>query len=73
MDDKGSDFCSIHVYLQPPDPWEGEKISLAYEGFQVLLLVSLMVITKSLQRVVMFSMVLRHILDHIQKKNIYHI
>ena len=30
--DKSSDFCSNHVYLQPPDPWEDEKTSLAYEG-----------------------------------------
>ena len=29
--DKGFDFCSSHVYLQPFDPWEDEKTSLAYE------------------------------------------
>ena len=31
MDDKGSDFFSRHVYLQPPDPWEDEKSSFAYQ------------------------------------------
>ena len=25
-------FCISHVYLHPPDPWEDEKTSLAYEG-----------------------------------------
>ena len=30
--DKGSDFCSSHVYVKPPDPWEDEKSSLAYKG-----------------------------------------
>ena len=29
--DKDSDFYSSHVYLQPYDPWEDEKSSLAYE------------------------------------------
>ena len=24
-------FCSIHVHLQPSDPWEDGKTSLAYE------------------------------------------
>ena len=35
MYDKSSDFCRIHVYLHPPDPWEGEKTSLAYEGYKM--------------------------------------
>ena len=30
--DKSSDCCSIHIYLQPADPWEDENTSLAYEG-----------------------------------------
>ena len=31
MDDNGSDFCKIHIYLQPFNSWEVEKIALAYE------------------------------------------
>ena len=31
MNDKISDFCSIHVHLQPSDPWEDRKTSLASE------------------------------------------
>ena len=75
---KSFDFCSIHVYLQPHDPLEDEKTSLAYEGFKMKetvremnsLLVSSLVITKSLQRRMMLSMVIRNILDYIQKDNI---
>ena len=33
--DKGFDFCSRHVYLQPHDPLEDENISLAYEGYKM--------------------------------------
>ena len=29
MDSKISSFCSIHVHLQPSDPWEDGKTSLA--------------------------------------------
>ena len=32
MDGKSYDFCSIHVNLQPYDPWEDENTSLANEG-----------------------------------------
>ena len=35
MYDKGSDFCRICVYLQPPDPWEDKNSSLAYEGYKM--------------------------------------
>ena len=31
MDDKGYIFCRIHGYLQPFNPWEKGKTSLAYE------------------------------------------
>ena len=31
MDDKSSYFFSIHVHLQPSDPWEDRKTSLASE------------------------------------------
>ena len=80
--DKSSDFCSSHVYLQPHDPLEDEKTSLAYEGCKMKYNYEgdefassffLLVITKSLQRRVMLSMLIRNILDQIQKKNIYQI
>ena len=35
MDDKSSDFFSIHVHLQPSDPWEDRKTSLAYEDYKM--------------------------------------
>ena len=35
MYDKDSDFCSNHVYSLPPDPWEYESTSLAYEGYKM--------------------------------------
>ena len=35
MDDKSSDFCRIHVHLEPFDPWEDEQNSLAYEDYKV--------------------------------------
>ena len=31
MDDKGSDFCSNHYYLQPSYSWDIKNIKLAYE------------------------------------------
>ena len=31
MDDKGSEFFSIHVHLQPSYPWEDENTSCADE------------------------------------------
>ena len=35
MYDKSFDFCRSHVYLHPPDPWEDENTSLAYEGYKM--------------------------------------
>ena len=35
MNDKSSDFCSIHVHLQPSDPWEDGKTSLAFEDYKM--------------------------------------
>ena len=35
MDNKSSDFCSSHVHLQPFDPWEDKKSSLAYEDYKM--------------------------------------
>ena len=81
MDDKGSDFCSIHYYLHTYNSWEIQKVSLAYEDCKMKdngegknsLLVSLLVNTKSVQRRVMLFMMIRYILDQIQNKNKYQI
>ena len=35
MDDKGPDFCRIHDYFQPYDPWDKGKTSLAYEYYRM--------------------------------------
>ena len=31
MDDKVSNFCSNHYYLQPSDSWDIENIAFSYE------------------------------------------
>ena len=35
MNDKIYDFCKIHVHLQPYDPWEDGKTSLASEDYKM--------------------------------------
>ena len=35
MDNNSSNFCSSHVHLQPSNPWEDGKISLAYEDWKM--------------------------------------
>ena len=35
MYDEGSDFFRIHVLLQPSDPWEDKKSSLASEDYKM--------------------------------------
>ena len=35
MDDNGSEFCSIHVHLQPYYPWEDENTSPAYGDYKM--------------------------------------
>ena len=81
MNDKSSDFCSSHVHLQPYDPWEDGKTSLAskdckmkdnYEGDESSpsLLVSE---PKSMHRRVILPMMKRYILYQIQNNNKYQI
>ena len=35
MDGKISDFCNIHVHMQPSDPWEDNSSSLASEDYKM--------------------------------------
>ena len=35
MYDEGSDFCSIHVLLQPSNLWEDKKSSIASQDYKI--------------------------------------
>ena len=80
IDDKGSDFDSIHYYLHPSDSGRLKRLHLpirSAEGRTMVrekksLLVSLLVNTKSMQRRVILLIMIRYLLDWIQK-NIYQI